>query len=66
MKGAKRNSSDSIRLPRTDLKTLLGEKGNVVITTGTATEIPGSNVARSFEVRELSAIMATQECQDEQ
>lgn len=29
----KRNSSDSIRLPRTDLKTLLEEKGNVVITT---------------------------------
>ncbi|TGZ50895.1 hypothetical protein DBV15_11363 [Temnothorax longispinosus] len=45
MGGAKRNSLDSIRLPRTDLKTLLGEKGNVVITTGIATEIPGSNVA---------------------
>ncbi|EGI61780.1 hypothetical protein G5I_09897 [Acromyrmex echinatior] len=41
MKGAKRNNSDSIRLPRTDLKVLLEEKGNVVIMTGIATEIPG-------------------------
>ena len=54
MKGAKRNSLGSIRLPRTDLKILLEEKGNVVIMTGIATEIPGSNVARCFEVRELS------------
>ncbi|KYN41151.1 hypothetical protein ALC56_04302 [Trachymyrmex septentrionalis] len=42
MKGAKRNSLGSIRLPRTDLKILLEEKGNVVIMTGIATEIPGS------------------------